>query len=97
MSAGQAHSDLMAADRYEVLLTSVAKQDVTSICDHIAEFDSPASADHVLDRLMKAVDGSSSLPERGGHPKNLLSAPASAFGYPVKDRSGQAPGVKSPH
>jgi toxin ParE1/3/4 len=73
MSAGQARSDLMAGGRYEVLLTSVAMQNVTSICNHMAEFDSPASADHVLGRLMKAVDEPASLPERGGHPKNLLA------------------------
>jgi len=63
----------MAAGRYEVLLTAGAEQDLESIYDYIAEFDSPASADHVLDRLMKAVDGLSSLPERGSHPKELLA------------------------
>jgi toxin ParE1/3/4 len=63
----------MQAVRYEVLLTVGAEQDLESIYDYIAEFDSPASVSHVLDRLMKAVDGLSSLPERGSHPKELLA------------------------
>ncbi len=37
--------------RYEVLLTSGAEQDLEELYDYIAAFDSPASADHVLDRL----------------------------------------------
>ncbi len=63
----------MAAGRYEVLLTAGAEQDLESIHDYIAEFDSPASAEHVLDRLMKAVDGLSTFPERGSHPRELLA------------------------
>jgi toxin ParE1/3/4 len=63
----------MAAGRYEVLLTAGAERDLESIYDYIAEFDSPASAEHVLDRLMKAVDGLSTFAERGSHPKELLT------------------------
>jgi len=63
----------MRADRYEVLLTRGAEQDLESIYDHIAEYDSPAAANHVLDRLMAAVDALSSLPERGSCPKELLA------------------------
>jgi toxin ParE1/3/4 len=63
----------MVAGRYEVLFTAGAEQDLESIHDYIAEFDSPASAEHVLDRLMKAVDGLSTFPERGSHPKELLA------------------------
>ena len=63
----------MAAGRYEVLLTAGAEQDLESIHDYIAEFDSPASAEHVLDRLMKAVDGLSTFPERGSQPRELLA------------------------
>jgi toxin ParE1/3/4 len=63
----------MADGRYEVLLTAGAEQDLESIYDYIAEFDSPANADHVLDRLIKAVDALSTFPERGSHPKELLA------------------------
>jgi toxin ParE1/3/4 len=55
-----------------VLLTAGAERDLESIHDYIAEFDSTAGAEHVLDRLMKAVDGLSTFPERGSHPKELL-------------------------
>jgi toxin ParE1/3/4 len=63
----------MATDHYEVFLTAGAERDLESIHDHIAAFDSPASADHVLDRLMRAVNGLSTFPERGSHPKELLA------------------------
>ncbi len=57
---------------YAVLLTKGAEQDLAAIYDHIAEFDCVANANHVLDGLMKVVDGLSSLPERGSYPKELL-------------------------
>ena len=63
----------MAVARYEVLLTGGAEQDLESIYEYIAEFDSLASADHVLDRLMKAVVALSTFPERGSYPKELLA------------------------
>jgi len=63
----------MAVARYEVLLTAGAEQDLESIYDYIAEFDSPASADYVLDRLMKAVEALSTFQERGSYPKELLA------------------------
>jgi toxin ParE1/3/4 len=40
------------ASAYTILLTEGAEQDLEAIYDHIAEFDDPANADHVLDRLM---------------------------------------------
>ncbi len=58
---------------YAVLLTQGAEQDLESIYDYIAEFDSPANADYVLDRSMKAVEGLASFPERGSYPKELLA------------------------
>ena len=42
----------MAIKRYEVLLTEGAEQDLESIYDYIAEFDSTVNADDVLDRLV---------------------------------------------
>lgn len=63
----------MAARKYEVLLTQGAEQDLESIYDYIAEFDCKASADHVLDRLLKAVESLSAFPERGPYPKELVA------------------------
>ena len=63
----------MPASRYEVLLTAGAEQDLASIYDHIADFDAPAKADYVLDRLMEAAESLATFPERGSHPKELLT------------------------
>ncbi len=61
----------MAEGPYAVFLTKGAEQDLESIYDYIAEFDSAANADHVLDQLMKVVETLSTSPERGSHPKEL--------------------------
>jgi len=58
---------------YEVLLTAGAEHDLEALYDYLAEFDSPASADHVLDQLLKVAAGLSEFPERGAHPKELLA------------------------
>ena len=63
----------MSARRYEVLLTEGAEQDIESIYDYIAEFDSPANANYVLDHLMKALRSLTMFPERGSYPKELLA------------------------
>lgn len=62
-----------AAGRYEVLLTRGAEQDLEALYDHIAAFDSPVSADYVLDQLMAAVESLAQFPERGSHPRELLA------------------------
>lgn len=59
--------------RYEALLTRGAEQDLESIYDYIAEFDSPASAGYVLDRLLDAAEGLARFPERGSYPAELLA------------------------
>lgn len=59
--------------RYEVLLTRGAEQDLESIHDYIAEFDSPANADHVLDKLLAVVHGLVQFPERGRYPRELVA------------------------
>jgi len=41
--------------------------------DCIAEFDSKANADHVLDRLPEVVESLSTSPERGACPKELVA------------------------
>jgi toxin ParE1/3/4 len=58
--------------RFEVLLTEGAEQDLEAIHDYIAEFDSVASANHVLDALMNVVESLSGFPERGSYPKELV-------------------------
>lgn len=63
----------MAVRRYKVLLTRGAEQDLESICDYIAGFDSSASADHVLARLTEVSESLAVFPERGTHPKEMLA------------------------
>lgn len=58
--------------RYNVLLTEGAEQDLESIYDYIAEFDAPANADHVLDRLVATAEQLAVMPERGSYPRELL-------------------------
>lgn len=55
----------------EVRLTPDAERDLESIYDYIAEFDSRARANHVLDRLLKTVEGLATFPERGSNPREL--------------------------
>ena len=59
--------------RYEVLLTHGAERDLESIYDYVAEFDSVANANRVLDRLTEVVDGLARFPERGNYPKELAA------------------------
>lgn len=59
--------------RYEVLLTQGAERDLESIHDYLSAFESAASADHVLDRLMKVVDALARFPERGSHPREIVA------------------------
>jgi toxin ParE1/3/4 len=58
---------------YEVLFTEGAERDLEAIHDYLCEFDSPARADHVLNRLLQATDGLAAFPERGSHPRELLA------------------------
>lgn len=57
--------------RYQVLLTAGAERDLAGIYDYIAEFDSRASADYVLDQLIKVTKNLATYPERGTHPREL--------------------------
>ena len=59
--------------RYEVLITQGAEQDLESIHDYIAEFDSVANANEVLEQLMEVAKGLAQFPERGGYPKELVA------------------------
>ena len=59
--------------RHEVLLTEGAERDLEEIYDYVAEFDSQAGADYVIDKLLQVADGLATFPERGAHPKELLA------------------------
>lgn len=59
--------------RYKVLITPGAERDLESIHDFIAEFDSPANAECVLDELIKVAQRLAEFPERGSHPKELAA------------------------
>ena len=59
--------------RYEVLLTADAERDLEAVYDYIAEFDSAARADHVLERLLRVAQSLSMFPQRGAHPRELLA------------------------
>ena len=59
--------------RYEVLLTDGAERDLEEIYDYIAEFDTQASADYVLDKLLAVTESLATFPERGSNPKELLA------------------------
>lgn len=57
--------------RHEVLLAQGAEQDLESIYDYIAEYDTQRNADHVLDRLLKVSESLATFPERGSYPREL--------------------------
>lgn len=59
--------------RFEVLLTGDAQRDLEEIGDYIAAHDTPANADHVLERIGKTLETLLSFPERGTHPAELLA------------------------
>lgn len=58
---------------YEVVLTKDAERDLEDIYRYIAEHDSPANADHVLERLLKTSETIRTFPDRGACPKELRS------------------------
>ncbi|WP_300443792.1 type II toxin-antitoxin system RelE/ParE family toxin [Zoogloea sp.] len=58
---------------FEVLLTEGAEQDLEAINDYLSEFDCVASANYVLDELIKIVESLSRFPEHGSYPKELVS------------------------
>jgi toxin ParE1/3/4 len=57
--------------RYEVVVTAGAEEDLRSLYDYLAEFDSPAKAGQVLDRLLQLAEDLAELPERGAAPREL--------------------------
>ena len=58
---------------FEVRMTADAVRDLEEIVDWIARHDGPARAQHVLERIQKAVEALRRLPERGPHPAELVA------------------------
>lgn len=63
----------MLGERYEVLLTEGAEQDLELIYDYIAKFDSTANANYMLDQLLEVAESLATFPEHGVCPKELLA------------------------
>ena len=64
---------------YEVSLTKDAERDLEENYLHTAEHDSQASADHVLDRLVKATEALKTSPDRGSYVNELRSLGISEY------------------
>jgi toxin ParE1/3/4 len=64
---------------YEVSLTKDAERDLEEIYLYIAEHDSPARADHVLERFLRAADELRTAPDRGSHVSELRSLGISEY------------------
>ena len=63
----------------EVELTRDAERDLEDIYSYIAEHDSQASAEYVLDRLLQATETLRTYPDRGSCPKELRSLGISEY------------------
>jgi toxin ParE1/3/4 len=61
----------MSKAPYAVLITAGAERGLESIYDYIAEFDSPANADHALEQLLQSIRDLGRVAERGAHPREL--------------------------
>lgn len=59
--------------KFRVLLTAGAERDLEALYDYVVRSDGVPQALHLLDRLMDAVDSLSEFPERGSHPRELIS------------------------
>ena len=64
---------------YGVSLTKDAERDLEEIYLYISEHDSPASADHVLARLIKATEALRTSPDRGSFVNELRSLGISEY------------------
>ncbi|MDD2775014.1 MAG: type II toxin-antitoxin system RelE/ParE family toxin [Gallionella sp.] len=58
---------------YEVLLTHSAERDLEAIYDYIAENDTQANANYLLDKLTAVAISLEDFPERGAYPQELLA------------------------
>ena len=58
---------------FQVEVTGDAAHDLEEMCDYIDRHDSPARANHVLERIEKAFQSLSDHPQRGSDPMELLN------------------------
>ncbi len=58
---------------HKVLLTHSAERDLEAIYDYIAENDTQANANYVLDKLMEVAESLAAFLERSSYPKELLA------------------------
>jgi toxin ParE1/3/4 len=58
---------------FQVVLTEDAARDLEDLTTYIAEHDSPASAEHVLSRILEIADSLAVTPTRGSQPRELRS------------------------
>lgn len=56
---------------FEVVLTEDAERDLEDLVTHIATYDSPQNAEHVLNRILEIAESLSAAPTRGSQPKEL--------------------------
>ena len=59
--------------RFEVLVTEDAQRDLEEIQGYISEHDDPDKAEHVLERLERAIESLATHPARGSFPKELVA------------------------
>ena len=58
---------------FAVFLTKDAARDLNELFDYVDLHDGPQKADHVLGQIERAFSRLSKFPERGVHPKELLT------------------------
>jgi len=58
---------------FAVFLTHDAARDLNELYDYIVVHDSPRKADHVLKQIETTLSALSKFPDRGVHPKELLT------------------------
>ena len=56
---------------FKVVVTEDAERDLEDIVTYVAKHDSPASAEHVLNRILEVGDNLTVAPTRGAPPKEL--------------------------
>ncbi len=59
--------------RIGVFLTEDAARDLEELHAYVAAHDSPAKADHVLERVEDVIERLASFPQRGSYPRELLA------------------------
>lgn len=59
--------------RFEVLMTKSAARDLEELHGFIARHDAPEKAAQVLNAVTEVIDSLTEFPERGAHPRELLS------------------------